>query len=663
MTDGNCGLNAFWKSVPEKLRASRTVPWTELSKRCRESGEHGTFRLLRTLATTWIRNNAAKELWEGTTITNFIRATTSESLETYLTNMGKMGAWADTAFLHGLACSCSVDIIIFQELVDPTLVGISLSGELDARAMVPIALVNGLHFWAMQPSGGHMVVVDKGDRFLAGAVLPEHMSGTGTVLSQKHARTKAGTVLPQHEEEEEFEERTPCRDEVQIDVELSLCNALIKWSPFTSPDRDILDAMEQLSAVRQSLFGRKEVTADAVLARQHAIRQLASESEAVQALPPEKRLNRAMTYLKNMGSITALDKRDYLASAADINHSCNINNIQDVLAKPCWKNSTPHACLDAFKDNPQAVRNWRILWHSLPRSTRSEQLALVVKQFKDSGMMTFLGIRVCQKAFTMLAGVGSSSLMAARGMASTGHVRAIAGKELLGGALIKPTNKDPKYVDAREWLEVYAERHAEQSPMTGAFMLPAGRKVLYWLQYVHERLSEPEYRARIGDPASRGTFMKAWNRECPHIVVSKSLTMFTRCGLCEFLQGALARCPRSDPASADMLKRRLGQHYEFQAAQRLAMGRIEEQCRRSGGAEWFDSWPQLPCQAAVAPEVAPVAVALPGRNRSWCLRLPKVFQDRQDGPKKPFFRPCGRSQWPSAGKQEDALAANMSQLF
>ena len=67
------------------------------------------------------------------------------------------------------------------------------------------------------------------------------------------------------------------------------------------------------------------------------------------------------------------------------------------------------------------------------------------------------------------------------------------------------------------------------------------------------------------------------------------MTMFTRCGLCDFLQNELAKCLRSETKVVEMLKRRLGQHYEFQSAQRLAMGRIEEQRRRSGGAEWRES--------------------------------------------------------------------------
>ena len=116
-------------------------------------------------------------------------------------------------------------------------------------------------------------------------------------------------------------------------------------------------------------------------------------------------------------------------------------------------------------------------------------------------------------------------------------------------------------------------------------------------------------------------------------MVVKSMTMFTSCGLRDFLQNELAKCPRSETQVVEMLKRRLGRHYEFQSAQRLAMGRIEEQCRRSGGDEWPES---LALTRALAGHVA---LLLP-----WlaCARppQPKVYEDRQDGPEEDDSPDC-----------------------
>ena len=93
------------------------------------------------------------------------------------------------------------------------------------------------------------------------------------------------------------------------------------------------------------------------------------------AMPVEKRLQRAKAYLLNVGAMTPLEKTEYLLAAAEINRLCDIDNICSVLEKPCWKNQSPHKCFEQFRNSPQAVRNWRILWQCLPRGKRTEQLA------------------------------------------------------------------------------------------------------------------------------------------------------------------------------------------------------------------------------------------------------------------------------------------------
>ena len=41
----------------------------------------------------------------------------------------------------------------------------------------------------------------------------------------------------------------------------------------------------------------------------------------------------------------------------------------------------------------------------------------------------------------------------------------------------------PLYLDARQWLEHYADTHGEQSSMDCLTFLPAGRKQFYYAQY------------------------------------------------------------------------------------------------------------------------------------------------------------------------------------
>ena len=48
----------------------------------------------------------------------------------------------------------------------------------------------------------------------------------------------------------------------------------------------------------------------------------------------------------------------------------------------------------------------------------------------------------------------------------------------------------------------------------------------------------------------------------------------------------IEQTPRDQCALRERLKYRLGLHFDFQAAQRLALGRVEEEAAQSGGAHW-----------------------------------------------------------------------------
>ena len=147
------------------------------------------------------------------------------------------------------------------------------------------------------------------------------------------------------------------------------------------------------------------------------------------------------------------------------------------------------------------------------------------------------------------------------------------------------------YLGARAWLEWYAETHAEMSPMNLQAYLPAGRKCFYYAHYrkdILEKYGATEEDAagarayalasresKKTQPASGGRkkrrvvdsacsaggqptanaaafaaaaarmadvplaeldcFMRAWRIECPWLIVCKSVSMFTRCSVCEYL--------------------------------------------------------------------------------------------------------------------------------
>ena len=116
--------------------------------------------------------------------------------------------------------------------------------------------------------------------------------------------------------------------------------------------------------------------------------------------------------------------------------------------------------------------------------------------------------------------------------------------------------------------------------------------------------------------AELNTFLRAWRIECPWLIVCKSVCMFTRCSVCEYLRLLIDQIPRGQEALRAALLARLGEHYEFQAAQRLAHGRLEEFCAQSGGAKWFMLIDNMDQSKTVCPTI-------------WSQLATKLFQEQE----------------------------------
>ena len=91
-----------------------------------------------------------------------------------------------------------------------------------------------------------------------------------------------------------------------------------------------------------------------------------------------------------------------------------------------------------------------------------------------------MGERVCWDAFLKLSGIGVSSVVKARNGALADQQSSLSLKELSICLRITNTNKDQLFLDARQWLEMYADTHGENSPMECLSYLPAGRKQFYY---------------------------------------------------------------------------------------------------------------------------------------------------------------------------------------
>ena len=133
--------------------------------------------------------------------------------------------------------------------------------------------------------------------------------------------------------------------------------------------------------------------------------------------------------------------------------------------------------------NP-TLRNWRLLWSSLPRDKRMQMLLDLMRD--TPGSFRLAGMRVCSRAFQKITGISAGQLQIVRNKINQG-VQSIWRSDSMLWMSIRNQPKSHRYLDARAWLEVYAETHGEQSPMRLQVFLPAGRKFFYHAQYEFER--------------------------------------------------------------------------------------------------------------------------------------------------------------------------------
>ena len=123
-----------------------------------------------------------------------------------------------------------------------------------------------------------------------------------------------------------------------------------------------------------------------------------------------------------------------------------------------------------------------------------------------------------------------------------------------------------------------------------------GERLFYYSHHAHNRNT-------IGrDSASLRVFLEAWRIDVPRLVVAKSICKISKCGSCEYLKYLIDKTPRHEKQVMQMYLGRLGQHFEFQSAQRLLLARVEELATQSGGSKWLmliDKNDQNACANAV----------------------------------------------------------------
>ena len=539
---------------------------------------------VRELAIKWMQANGGYEVWEGMdlqTLTMHMAADRGITYGQHLIAMATDQQWIDATVLNALGCHYKVDVAVWQAGVDPLLVG-HATGPADraidpALDLVHVAMVNDLHFWGVKyvdDSGNQLgdLSLEHGDWMR----LPQAEERKGSSNADAESDVASGPIMQL--------DRHNDMPDTEVETELALCTALVEWEPWAAPTERLMTAFAALD--------RKSDSTRCML-RSQVIHDLISENTAAADVPVEARYNGGARFrLKLNRPIIAQNRGADVRKHLEVHSMMNLkpSALQAHLAKDCHRHGQVHHCLDQFVANTGICNNWRVLWHSLPRELRQESIlrwhAKDLAEYHANRTLgewkvTYhvLGIWVCRDAFIRFTGISSHVLVEARMKALKGH-KSVLNSNDLNRLLIRPGNTAKLYLDARQWLVGYS-RHGDQWSHSSTVELPAGRKEFYYRLYALDRQKQGQACAAFN------TFLNAWRIELPWLLIHHSTSGFIACGICEYLREQINLTPRGMVQVIDAFRARLGQHYAFQSAQRLAQDNLEEVCFNSNGLKWY----------------------------------------------------------------------------
>ena len=442
--------------------------------------------------------------------------------------------------------------------MEPVLAGPTLNGNVEAEGrldgpVIPLALVNDYHYWGVLSSKEPDIEpVDKGEVFVLGTVVSSPQKRRSIAQEEKGDDQDPRAMFYNMEDPDED------LPEGELAMELALCQCLRTWIPWATPSKDMLEAMQNLADAKAISCAKARVgVVDRAFTRAEAIAALEYEDAHFQLLPEmlkyqhgaRRALQTPKGHRRKAMASRCLAVKQFQAASRAIP---TIEALAESLEKPCVEG---HACLLAL--SPYEVRNWRTLWWSMPRHTRSEVLLAFFRDSleahrrehgrKAKWNMTyaFLGIKVCRAAFIRLTSIGCSTIQKARNGALQGQMSVMSQAEMACCEAISTRRNPTAYMHARQWLEHYASTRAELSPQKLEAYLPSGRKIFYYWQY-HVEVTADRAAYRSGETviASAKVFLQAWREELPWLIVCKSVCMFVKCNLCEYLKRHIDQMPR-----------------------------------------------------------------------------------------------------------------------
>ena len=217
------------KTQPGKA-LSRTSQYKRLSKDLNTQTTAKVLQAVRALAVTWMQANGDYSVWEGMplrTLTMHMAWDTSLSYGQHLVSMGTDKEWIDATMLNALGCVFSVDVAVWQDGVDPLLVGHSTgpadrSGE-PALDLIHVAMVNDLHFWGVKRIDVNCtptvdLTLEHGDWIRLPQVEERKTSKAHGGDAGSAVATGAALQLSHNH-----------MTDAEVDAELKLCTTLVEW--------------------------------------------------------------------------------------------------------------------------------------------------------------------------------------------------------------------------------------------------------------------------------------------------------------------------------------------------------------------------------------------------------------------------------------------------
>lgn len=250
---------------------------------------------------------------------------------------------------------------------------------------------------------------------------------------------------------------------------------------------------------------------------------------------------------------------------------------------------------------------WRKMWYALPKEDREERLrkmfvdgltkALDNGQDEDGFRMRYqiFGVQLCREAFIRVTGIHADTLQRARSTSMSGFVPA-------SSCGVWRERRAVAYLDARAWLLDYANVHADSSPLNNNLWLPHARKYVFWTAYWQDRTQIGKDSSEI---AGLKYFLKMWRTELPWVKVRPTSGPFTHCGLCDYLKMLISSA--TDKVLRDNLNQRLGQHFQFQGAQRVAMSNVFRESEADPDETLAFSWDKMDQAKTIVPRIAALA--------------------------------------------------------